>query len=1585
LEEKMAELKNIFKFLKQYNDLTNPVITDLTNQIWSLDLSNISQIDEIKSKLDGKIENGEIFLEVTKPKLRPCPKPDDILLDWIDDNWNILSLDEVTFKDKITFQKEIDNEIIERIEYFEDDELRIESREKWISLRSKWRENEVPKEKGLQLYNKLFKLYSDIKKDSESVELILGDGIVNWYIDERDLNHPILLQKMKIEFNPQVPKFSIMEEENRTELYTAMLRVLSSVNQSMLTEIVKDIDSNDYQVHDFENTYNLYRRLINILDNNGDFVKQFVMRENFAQIYSKPVLFLRKRNLGYTNFLETIIDDIDNIDENHLPSFFNNLVGKHLETEKKIVFEEKWYKDGVDEDVLLTLPSNDEQLKIVKFLNEYNAVLVQGPPGTGKTHTIANLIGHLLSEGNSILVTSHTEKALKVLKEKVYKDERSEINLQNLCISLLTSRSQKKELDESINEISTKVSSLDITKSKKKIEKLKNKRKIFIKELEDLREKLLEIRSSEYKDIVYDNTTLTPVEASKFIRSGVGSIDYINGRTNDESMGFPLNDDELYFLYESNDKIEKDELLVLSSRIPDLDEIMSSEEFSKLVNKYKKIKKDLQKNTSIIRIKETLSDEKVREIFNLTSSFLDEINSYNDLQIFLFNKASNDGTYVSLWEDIFSEIKNLLNDFDELKKIKFKYDIELDNNEFNDENVELLKKIINTGKDNPLSGIGGLFKPKWKDIANRIKNNNSPIEKLDEFKATKKIIEYELNKRKLIKKINKLLNNSETSISFDDENFELKCANEIYKIKNPLYCYEEKWKNFLKVIKLSVKDDSNLDKEVDTDYKNTFISIKSNLNKIFSAFERRMSYIELKNIDIILLKYENKLREYLGENNLVDTLVEAFIKKDIETYKTKFEEFKEVLKKVGIYNKRDSIIKKISINSPTWAEEIRYKKGVHGKSEVPNKIKEAWKWRQLSNQIEKLDRNNINNIQSKIDRINKNILENSRALAYEKSWYEKVKNITQEQIQSIEGWRTTIRQIGMGTGKHAPKLKQKARELMPKSQSAVPVWIMTLNRVVENFNPKNNKFDVIIIDEASQSDILALAALYLGKKIIIVGDDEQVSPSSIGIKKDEISSLIELYLKDVPNNHLFNGETSLYDMAKSSGFKPLMLTEHFRCLPEIIEFSNSLSYNGRIKPLRDSSNVSVEPALVEYRVKNGFRDNKKVNKNEARHIASLICAAVEFEEYNDKTIGVISMSGNSQDYEIEHLLQRYLDPVEYESRNIQCGKPPQFQGDERDIIFISLVDGPNENGGPLRIVSEDGRNEMYRKRYNVAASRAKDQLWIVHSLNPEVDLKPDDIRLKLINHAKSPTLLADEINLDLAESPFEEEVMKLLMNKGFTVKPQVKVGAYRIDMVVEDGNNRVAIECDGERWHTIDDLPNDIKRQAILERLGWRFIRIRGSAYYRDPEKSMEEVYNVLEKNNIKPNFTKETNDDSNKHFLLDKLKRRANEIRNGWDDDLDIELELDKSNGEMTKEKESSKNNKKIQPTNQIKHEDTIRSEVNETPVSYKKEKTNHKHESKQKKVKKTFNKNKIKNSKNNSENKGPAKPIFDFRKKKK
>ena len=136
-----------------------------------------------------------------------------------------------------------------------------------------------------------------------------------------------------------------------------------------------------------------------------------------------------------------------------------------------------------------------------------------------------------------------------------------------------------------------------------------------------------------------------------------------------------------------------------------------------------------------------------------------------------------------------------------------------------------------------------------------------------------------------------------------------------------------------------------------------------------------------------------------------------------------------------------------------------------------------------------------------------------------------------------------------------------------------------------------------------------------------------------------------------------------------------------------------------------------------------------------------------------------------------------------------------------------------------------------KQRYNVAVSRAKDQLWVVHSLDYTADLKPGDMRRRLLEYVTNlGTVAAKASEIEEAsDSPFEAAVAKALVGKGYHIVQQWQVGAYYIDMIAICGKKRIAIECDGERWHSGDKIREDMERQAILERLGWRFIRIRGS------------------------------------------------------------------------------------------------------------------------------------------------------------
>ncbi|MBM3302387.1 MAG: hypothetical protein FJY85_20850, partial [Deltaproteobacteria bacterium] len=392
--------------------------------------------------------------------------------------------------------------------------------------------------------------------------------------------------------------------------------------------------------------------------------------------------------------------------------------------------------------------------------------------------------------------------------------------------------------------------------------------------------------------------------------------------------------------------------------------------------------------------------------------------------------------------------------------------------------------------------------------------------------------------------------------------------------------------------------------------------------------------------------------------------------------------------------------------------------------------------------------------------------------------------------------------IGKGYGKRVPRLRAEAARKMSECRTAVPVWIMPLARAVENFDPRTTRFDVVIIDEASQSDVMALIAFYLARKVVVVGDHEQVSPAAVGQDLAIVQHLIDEYLQGIPNAILYDGQMSIYDLARQSFGGAICLLEHFRCVPDIIQFSNQLSYKGEIKPLRDPSLVQLKPHVISYRVGVSF-SNEKINTEEAWTVASLVAAAVEQPEYKDKTFGVISLVGEEQAREIERLLLRYLPPDEYQRRRILCGNAAHFQGDERHVMFLSTVDA--SSGGPLPLRDQ----QMFKQRFNVAASRAQDQMWVVHSLDPGKDLKPGDLRRRLIEHAEDPSILlrAMEKGEQRAQSELEKAVLRRLAQAGYRIIPQWKVGYYWIDLVVEGGDKRLAIECDGDRFHPIEKLP----------------------------------------------------------------------------------------------------------------------------------------------------------------------------------
>ena len=643
--------------------------------------------------------------------------------------------------------------------------------------------------------------------------------------------------------------------------------------------------------------------------------------------------------------------------------------------------------------------------------------------------------------------------------------------------------------------------------------------------------------------------------------------------------------------------------------------------------------------------------------------------------------------------------------------------------------------------------------------------------------------------------------------------------------------------------------------------------------------------------------------------------------KNIEYYDKYISLLKDLSEKTVLYNRYKMILNKISTSAEEWAEEI--KKG--NLSDITD-IYETWKWKQLSQKLESLEKEPYETLQKQAGKIKEDLKKLTLELVEKKSWYhilsfvEKKENL---QInQALRGWKQSMEKIGKGTGKNAEFYRKQAKEKITLCQKAVPVWIMPMNKVIDTLNPGKNKFDIVIIDEASQADISALVLLYMAKKVIIVGDDKQVSPSAVGEKIEKQNILRDKYLKGIiSNDDLYGTRSSLYSIA-STTYQPLMLREHFRCVPEIIGYSNKTSYDYKIKPLRETYSSKLKPAVISYRVDGEREEKSKINKVEAETIVSLISSCLEEKLYENSTFGIISLLGQEQVEYIQKLLVEKIGTAEIEKHNILCGDSSHFQGDERDVIFLSMVDSNKNSSVPL-IKKTEGTDNLNKKKYNVAASRAKDQMWIIHSLDFRNDLKDGDIRKELLEFGENQRAFMqnDEIKAK-SDSVFEEEVAKYLSVRGYNIKQQWEVGAYRIDMVACYKNEKVAIECDGERWHSSEEqIKNDIERQEVLERCGWNFIRIRGSKYFRNPELTMQEVEAELNKRGIYPEkINYNSCEEHSENDLINKIKTRANNILLQWknenedfsiQDNAEIIKEMNDSNfSKKYNEKENKKEN---------------------------------------------------------------------------
>lgn len=1282
------------------------------------------------------------------------------------------------------------------------------------------------------LYNTLFKIYSTMEKNSEDLEIIWGHGLLALEVHGEKIIHPMFSTKMVLNFNAEKAVFTLSPYNNITNFETGILEGLDLPNLDKLLDIALDVKKHGV---DARNICDLEPILINILNClspspeenslNKDITPLSSIKVSKAPVfYNTPCIILRNID---TRLWDTELNDILNyIDKgNSIPKTIEALVKETNSSGNNDIYNE-W--ESIGKDILFPLPANEEQREITKRLANNFGVVVQGPPGTGKSHTICNLICHLMAHGKRVLVTSQTDKALKVLSEKIPEEIRS------LCISLLGNDTKAlKDLDDSVRKITENLS-INPKILLKETEPLEDELRKCRKNIENLMSELKQAESFENKSVNYRNETFTLTKLSKWIKDNKSTCSWLDDNIDMKTRSTLTEQDfnKLIKLMKENKKDDIDKLNKVGSllyKIPSYDEIIET------LDRVKFLQNNLdsyRKNIELCDIE--MDDQRLEEFLKFITSSKEKIEIIENswLKSVLKSYYSNNA-YKDFWKDIVLNLNKYINEISVIKQIvnshnvKFPSGINLTKLK-NDFEI-IYNYISNKGK---IGSIFKLFHNQCNYILQDCEVDYRPLATKEQCDIFKKAIEKELLERNL----KTLWNNTVKEyggrlITNSDNNLLNTISENILEIKT-IVDWEKSYANVIHEYLAGSKFPVEINLYNKKDYYyliNVFQSVK-----YIREHETLNTKLQTTRKLFIKNDYLNEAADWIADYDKVKL-------RKLYDDLWKFKEIKDTANELNTY------ISKLQSTCPLFTKKLLSKWSDNSTLDNYTNWDNAWKWKAGSSLLSEIYKLKPEQLEQDIEAENLRETMLIKEIVAKKTWYNQIIRTTESQKRSLFTWMESIKRIGKGTGKQASKYRRLAQKEMENCKGVIPVWIMPLNKVIETIKLEDDLFDVVIVDESSQSDISALTVLLRGKRAVIVGDEWQISPEAIGKDNEMVENLIHRYLKDIPHSEWFDLKTSLYHTALRVFPSRLVLKEHFRCAPSIIGFSNDLCYSREIIPLRcPEASDSFSPTVSAIKVENGFKDlSKNVNEEEALAIVNKIVQCCSDEKYKNMTMGVISLLGEAQSELIENLLKENLGIEEMIRRRLICGDAYSFQGDERDIIFLSLVIAKNAKFTALT-------KESDIRRFNVAASRAKNQMFLFHSVDIE-DLNPKCVRSSLLSYcsnSEKKSLQYEKTN-NLLVSGFKNDVFCALEKRGYTVKCDVKIGKYRIDFVVEGSHSRLAVDCCGEDTAFSLNWEENHNRRMTLQRVGWKFFILRESEFYYNPENSINKIVHYLQSNRV--------------------------------------------------------------------------------------------------------------------------------------
>src|SRR5437879_5094862 len=277
------KLTRVFRYLEALNQHRNPAKRQIREQLWSLRLRDLpvhssvlqgevrTNAAKAKKASEETTSNGgaSYVLKVQRPRLTRAPEPPEEVAAWLGAGWddpsNELSIEET--------REESEETAGSGIVRFADEPRRPASLESWKALREEWVQKEKPARAAMKLFEALYTLHGRIDREGERVELILGDGILSWRRAEGGIYHPVLLQRLQLQFDASVPEFTLSEADHPVELYSALFQSMNDVDGRAIGRCREELDEGGF--HPLLNgaTSGFLKRLVVQLSPRGEFLE----------------------------------------------------------------------------------------------------------------------------------------------------------------------------------------------------------------------------------------------------------------------------------------------------------------------------------------------------------------------------------------------------------------------------------------------------------------------------------------------------------------------------------------------------------------------------------------------------------------------------------------------------------------------------------------------------------------------------------------------------------------------------------------------------------------------------------------------------------------------------------------------------------------------------------------------------------------------------------------------------------------------------------------------------------------------------------------------------------------------------------------------------------------------------------------------------------------------------------------------------------------------------------------------------------------------------------------------------------------